>query len=109
MMGDVPPTIARSACSMDCCPLIIEFKLAVMRSEGRDSIGSTYCVRSLAPLAAARALNPPTSSSLGDERRVPSLLLSTAGRDPRSVPLLAPLGGADCRLKPWQLLWTWLA
>jgi len=27
---------------MDCRPLIIEFKFAVMRSEGRDSIGSTY-------------------------------------------------------------------
>jgi hypothetical protein len=31
---------------------------------------------------ADRALQPPTSSSLGDERRVPSLLLSTTARDP---------------------------
>jgi hypothetical protein len=31
---------------------------------------------------ADRALSPPTSSSLGDEKRVPSLLLSTAARDP---------------------------
>jgi hypothetical protein len=35
-----------------------------------------------APLRAHRAQNPPTSSSLADERRVGSLLLSTAARDP---------------------------
>ena len=39
-------------------------------------------VRLLAPLAADRACSPSTSSSLRDEKRVPSLLLSTAERDP---------------------------
>jgi hypothetical protein len=34
-------------------------------------------------VAADRARNPPTSSSLADEKRVRSLLLSTAARDPR--------------------------
>jgi hypothetical protein len=29
--------------------------------------------------------SPPTSSSLGDEKHVPSFLLSTAARDPESV------------------------
>ena len=38
---------------------------------------------------ADRALSPPTSSSLGDERRVPSHLLSTAARDPKDVCLQA--------------------
>jgi hypothetical protein len=33
--------------------------------------------------------NPPTSSSLGYERRVPSLLLSTAARDPQGTSLAA--------------------
>jgi len=33
-------------------------------------------------LRADRASWPPTSSSLGDEKRVPSLLLSTSARDP---------------------------
>jgi hypothetical protein len=32
--------------------------------------------------SADRAWQPPTLSSLGDEKRVPSLLLSTAARDP---------------------------
>ena len=41
-----------------------------------------FSVQLLAPLAADRALNPPTSSSLADQRRVRSLLLSTAARDP---------------------------
>jgi hypothetical protein len=36
----------------------------------------------LAPLAADRAGKPPSSSSLADEKRVGSLLLSTAVRDP---------------------------
>jgi hypothetical protein len=34
--------------------------------------------------SADRAWQPPTSSALGNERRVPSLLLSTAARDPGS-------------------------
>jgi hypothetical protein len=33
---------------------------------------------------ADRAWQPPTSSSFGDEKRVPSLLLSAAARDPDS-------------------------
>src|SRR5687767_6780769 len=33
--------------------------------------------------------NPPTSSSLGDEKRVPSLLLSTAARNPQGTSLAA--------------------
>jgi len=41
-MGDVVATIARSACSIDCCPLIIEFRFAVMRTEGSDSIALRY-------------------------------------------------------------------
>jgi hypothetical protein len=48
---------------------------------------------------ADRAGNPPTSSSLVNEKHVPSLLLSTAGR--------GAIG--NCRLKPWQLSWNWLA
>jgi hypothetical protein len=36
----------------------------------------------LAQLAADRAGRPPTSSSLADGKRVGSLLLSTAARDP---------------------------
>src|SRR5215211_8811841 len=39
-------------------------------------------VQLLAPLAADRARSPPTSSSFADEKRVRSLLLSTAARDP---------------------------
>src|SRR5512133_1210642 len=41
-------------------------------------------LRSLCSLRADRVAEPPTSSSLGDEKRVPSLLLSTVARDPRS-------------------------
>jgi hypothetical protein len=37
---------------------------------------------SLRSFGADRALNPPTSSLLADEKRVGSLLLSTAERDP---------------------------
>src|SRR5215217_3116381 len=40
-------------------------------------------------------MKPPTSSSLGDEERVPSLLLSTAARDPcliAPLAMLAPRG-----------------
>jgi hypothetical protein len=47
-------------------------------------------------LLAHRAVKPPTSSSLADEKRVGSLLLSTAARDPRfdcSLPLAAMLAG----------------
>jgi len=46
-----------------------------------------------------RAFVPPTSSSLPDEKRVPSLLLSTAPRDPCLIaPLaaLAPPGSRFC-------------
>jgi len=39
-------------------------------------------LRSLRSLRADRALEPTTSSSLRDEERVPSLLLSTSARDP---------------------------
>jgi hypothetical protein len=39
----------------------------------------------LAPLAADRALEPPTSSSLENKKGVPSLLLSTAARSPGLV------------------------
>jgi hypothetical protein len=40
----------------------------------------------IAPLRSARIAlgKPPTSSSLEDEEHVPSLLLSTAARDPKS-------------------------
>ncbi len=44
--------------------------------------GARSGVRWLAPLAADRALWPPTSSALADGMRVGSLLLSTAARDP---------------------------
>ena len=40
------------------------------------------------------ALNPPTSSSLEDERHVPRSSSARRGRDP------------NCRLNLWQLLWT---
>jgi hypothetical protein len=43
-----------------------------------------------------RAGRPPTSSSLAEEKRVGSLLLSTAARDPRfdcSLPLAADRAG----------------
>jgi len=43
---------------MDCRPLIIEFKFAVMRSEGRDSIALTYVLGSGGPCAARGAINP---------------------------------------------------
>ena len=46
MVGDIGPTIARSACSMDCWPLIIEFRFAVMRTEGSESIDLRYDPRS---------------------------------------------------------------
>src|SRR5688572_10144177 len=45
-------------------------------------VGARSGVQWLAPLAADRALKPTTSSSLGDEKHVPSLLLSTSARDP---------------------------
>jgi hypothetical protein len=50
-------------------------------------VANTFCQnrtmfdRSL-PLAPDRASKPPTSSSLADEKRVYSLLLGTAARDP---------------------------
>jgi hypothetical protein len=46
--------------------------------------------RSLGSRRADRALEPPTSSSLADEKRVGSFLLSTAARDPRIADLLSP-------------------
>src|SRR5687768_6182078 len=45
-------------------------------------VGARSGVQLLAPLAADRARNPPTSSSLADQKRVRSLLLSTSARDP---------------------------
>jgi hypothetical protein len=56
---------------------------------GSSPIGGTVWIL-LAPLARIALWNPPTSSSFGDEKHVPSLLLSTAARDPMSN-LLAPL------------------
>ena len=41
---------------------------------------------------AGRASSPPTSSSLGDEKRVPSLLLSTVARDPCVIAPVLALG-----------------
>ena len=55
--------------------------------------GAAIRVRLLAPLAADRAWQPPTSSSLGTEKRVRSLLLSTAARDPVS----------DCSLRSLRI------
>ena len=49
--------------------------------------------RSLRSLGADRAWNPPTSSSFADKKRVGSLLLSTARRDPGCA-CLASLGAA---------------
>ena len=46
--------------------------------------------RSSSSLGADRALEPPTSSSLRDGKHVPSLLLSTAARDPCLIARLAP-------------------
>jgi hypothetical protein len=43
---------------------------------------ASRCIGLLAPLVANRARMPPTSSSLADERRVGSFLLSTSARDP---------------------------
>jgi hypothetical protein len=51
----------------------------------RSSSGRRRAIRgSIASLRSARIAlwSPPTSSSLGDEKHVPSLLLSTAARDP---------------------------
>jgi hypothetical protein len=42
---------------------------------------------------------PPTSSSLGDEKRVPSLLLSTAARDPSLIAPLAALAVSNGSLR----------
>ncbi len=57
--------------------------------------------------SADRALWPPTSSSLGDQKHVASLLLSTATRDPCSMPrspsslcLIARSARYDVRRKP---------
>jgi hypothetical protein len=50
-------------------------------------------------LRADRALSPPTSSSLWDEKRVPSLLLSTAARDPCLSAPLAKAGSASSSKK----------
>jgi hypothetical protein len=54
----------------------------------------------LAPLAADRAGSPPTSSSLADKRRVGSLLLSTAARDPL---LDCSLRAPDCSLRSLRI------
>jgi hypothetical protein len=63
-----------------------------MRCEpgGRGS-GHFDCCARWRSLHADRAGRPPTLSSLADEWRVASLLLSTAARDPK---LIAPLAGA---------------
>jgi hypothetical protein len=48
----------------------------------------------LAALAVIALWMPPTSSSLGDEKHFPSLLLSSAARDQRVL----DIGHADSRL-----------
>jgi hypothetical protein len=51
------------------------------------------CFARQGSLSADRALWPPTSSSLADEKRVGSFLVSTAARDPV---LIASLAKARC-------------
>jgi hypothetical protein len=56
-----------------------------LRPSGAMVTWSAYCVQLLAPLAADRALEPAYFVvTRGTEERVPSLLLSTAARDPVS-------------------------
>ena len=54
--------------------------LAAYAVRSSDDTNDGVRVQLLAPLAADRARNPPTSSSLADQKRVRSLLLSTAAR-----------------------------
>jgi len=54
-------------------------------SSARRRAIPAWLLRSLRSLRPDRAFVPPTSSSLRDEKRVPSLLLSTAPRDPVSA------------------------
>ena len=70
---------ATSAASSACGSVINNRSL----SKVRCVLPALGRVRWLAPLAANRAGKPPTSSSLADEKRVGSFLLSTPARDSR--------------------------
>jgi len=67
---------------------------------GGESGGVFPLVDCSLPLAADRARKPPTLSSLADEKRVGSLLRSTAARDPVRVTTTAADSERDARGPP---------
>src|SRR5512133_2321432 len=60
----------------------LDCNLAAYPMRSSDNTDDRLGVQLLAPLTADRARNPPTSSSLANQKRARSLLLSTAARDP---------------------------